>query len=95
MKFYIDAASDLSKIFQALGDPNRLKIIEFVGDKERSVTEVVGATGLSQPLISHHLRLLREAKILESCRKGPFVYYRLRDQRLLEALKIFWEVARR
>jgi DNA-binding transcriptional ArsR family regulator len=82
----------LQIIFQTLGEANRLKIIEFIGDKERSVTEIVEATGLSQPLVSHHLRMLREARIMETQREGPFVYYRIRDQRLLEALKVFLEI---
>ena len=82
----------LQIIFQTLGEANRLKIIEFIGDKERSVTEIVEATGLSQPLVSHHLRMLREARIMETQREGPFVYYQIRDQRLLEALKVFLEI---
>lgn len=81
--------SRLQAVFQTLGDANRLKIIEFLGEEERSVSEMVAATGLSQPLVSHHLRILREAGIVESQREGPFVYYRVRDRRLLEALRMF------
>lgn len=82
----------LQIVFQTLGEANRLRIIEFIGDKERSVTEIVEATGLSQPLVSHHLRMLRETRIMETQREGPFIYYRIRDQRLLEALKVFLEI---
>jgi len=84
--------SRLQAVFQTLGDANRLKIIEFLGEEERSVSEMVAATGLSQPLVSHHLRILREAGIVESQREGPFVYYRIKDRRLLMALKMFSEI---
>jgi DNA-binding transcriptional ArsR family regulator len=83
----------LQLLFQTLGDGNRLKIINFIGEKECSVSEIVESTGLSQPLVSHHLRTLRESNILETKRSGPFVYYRLRDPRLLSALGIFYEIA--
>ncbi len=79
-------------IFQALGDENRLKIIDFIGEEKRSVTEIVTALGLSQPLVSHHLRILREAQILSTTREGPFIYYHIKDQRLHDALKLFIEI---
>ncbi|MDP4094954.1 MAG: metalloregulator ArsR/SmtB family transcription factor [Bacillota bacterium] len=89
----MDDALKLQMLFQTLGDSNRLKIIGFIGEKECSVSEIVEATGMSQPLVSHHLRTLRESQVLETKRSGPFVYYRLKDQRLLSALGIFSEIA--
>jgi DNA-binding transcriptional ArsR family regulator len=83
----------LEMLFQTLSETNRLKIINFIQDKERSVTEIVDKTGLSQPLVSHHLKILREAQILETTRDGPFIYYRLKDKKLLDALGIFGEIA--
>lgn len=83
----------LQLLFQTLGDTNRLKIIHFIGEQDRSVSEIVEATGLSQPLVSHHLRTLRESLILETKRSGPFIYYKLRDPRLLSALGIFFEIS--
>src|SRR4051794_2969832 len=49
----------LAKYFRALGDPIRLTILELVADSERSVGEIVAATGQSQPKISNHLACLR------------------------------------
>jgi DNA-binding transcriptional ArsR family regulator len=89
----MDETIKLQNFFHNLGDSNRLKIVKYIGDRECSVSEIVDSTGLSQPLVSHHLRTLRENKILEANRVGPFVYYKVKDQRLLSALGIFLEIA--
>ena len=85
----MDNAQKLQLIFQTLGDANRVRIIQFIGEKECSVSEIVQASKLSQPLVSHHLRVLRENQVLDTERKGPFVYYKLKDNKLLEALDLF------
>ena len=89
----MDDASKLQYLFQTLGDANRLKIIKFIDKEERSVSEIVEETKLSQPLVSHHLRTLREKEILETKRNGPFIYYKLKDQKLLDALGLFLDIA--
>jgi DNA-binding transcriptional ArsR family regulator len=88
----MDDAHKLQYLFQTMGDVNRLKIIKFIGDEERSVSEIVEALALSQPLVSHHLRILRERKILQTERNGPFIYYRLKNGKLLDALGLFLEI---
>jgi ArsR family transcriptional regulator len=88
----MDGANKLQTVFQTLGDVNRLRIIRFIGNEERSVSEIVQTVSLSQPLVSHHLKVLRENQILETERKGPFVYYRLKNHKLLEALQLFDEI---
>ena len=89
----MDEAVRLQFLFQTLGDANRLRIIRFIGSSDRTVNEIVSATGLSQPLVSHHLRVLRERQVLESRRQGPFVLYAVKDPRLLDALGIFLQLA--
>jgi len=87
---------DMAKLqlfFQTLADANRLRIIKVIGQKRCSVSEIVDATGLSQPLVSHHLRLMRAQGILETQREGPFIYHRLKDDRLLDALGLCAEIA--
>ncbi len=84
--------SHLSYYFQILSDPNRLKIISIIGNKELSVSEIVSAMKLSQPLVSHHLKALKESEILETKRTGPFIYYRLKNTKLLDILGLFSEV---
>jgi DNA-binding transcriptional ArsR family regulator len=88
----MDDGIKLQNIFQTLGDANRLRIIQIIGNQSRSVSEIVGMSGLSQPLASHHLRVLREQNILKTKREGPFVYYELSDVRMLDALGIFSEL---
>ncbi len=85
----MDDAQRLEDLFQTLGDANRLRIIRIIGDQNRSVSELVRMSGLSQPLVSHHLRVLREHGILKTKREGPFIYYELFDVRILDALGIF------
>ncbi len=82
----------LQLIFQTLSDANRLTIIKFINDGECSVNQIVQETGLSQPLVSHHLRTLRERHILETTRDGPFIYYRLKDTQLLQILESILEI---
>jgi DNA-binding transcriptional ArsR family regulator len=85
----MDNAQILQSVFQTLGDANRLRIIQFIGERECTVSEIVQAFQLSQPLVSHHLRVLRENYVLDSERKGPFVIYKLKDKKLLEVLNLF------
>ena len=82
----------LKLIFQTLGDINRLKIIRFIGNGEFTVSEITEALKLSQPLISHHLKSLKQSGILSSHREGPFIRYRVIDLRLIEALNLFLEI---
>lgn len=82
----------LQQVFQTLSDYNRLVIIKSISDKECSVGELVKTSKLSQPLVSHHLRVLKDNGILETNRKGPFVYYYLRDIKMLYAINLFIEI---
>jgi DNA-binding transcriptional ArsR family regulator len=88
----VDSNNQLPYYFQVLGDLNRLKILSMIGEREISVSEIVLAMQLSQPLVSHHLRSLKESGILETRRNGPFVLYRLKNPKLLDVLGLFSEV---
>ncbi len=76
----------LAKIFKMLGDPNRLNIVLSIGGDTHSVTEIINATGLSQTLVSFHLKALRKASIVRTERNGPFIYYSLTESSLLDIL---------
>jgi len=74
------AAADLAQVFRALGDPVRLRLVSLIGAHqggEVCVCELTAAFDLTQPTISHHLKVLREAGIIGSERRGTWVYYRL------------------
>jgi ArsR family transcriptional regulator len=74
------AAAGLAQVFKALGDPVRLRLVSLIGAHaggEACVCDLTDAFELSQPTISHHLKVLREAGIITSERRGTWVYYRL------------------
>ena len=73
----------LAKVLKVLGDTNRLNILTSIGREARSVSGIVRATGLSQTLVSFHLRALRETNIVTTKREGPFIHYSLSDPALL------------
>ncbi|MBZ4321237.1 ArsR/SmtB family transcription factor [Streptomyces huiliensis] len=75
-----DQAVELAKVFKALGDPVRLRLLSMIASRaggEVCVCDLTPAFDLSQPTVSHHLRLLREAGLIASERRGTWVYYRL------------------
>ncbi|HET7245779.1 MAG TPA: metalloregulator ArsR/SmtB family transcription factor [Streptosporangiaceae bacterium] len=74
------AAAGLAQVFKALGDPVRLRLLSLIGAHqggEVCVCDLTTAFDLTQPTISHHLKVLREAGIITSERRGTWVYYRL------------------
>ena len=73
-----DERNALATRFKALSDPTRVAIVNrLAGADEVCVCAFVGELGLSQPTISHHLRILREAGLVEARRNGTWGYYRL------------------
>jgi ArsR family transcriptional regulator len=75
-----EQAAELSRVFKALADPVRLRLLSLIGAHaggEACVCELVDAFELSQPTISHHLKVLREAGLISSERRGTWVYYRV------------------
>ncbi len=76
----------LAQFIKVLGDPNRLAIIRAIGRESRSVTEIINTTGLSQTLVSFHLRTLRDVRIVKTRREGPFIYYSLAVPDLFDML---------
>jgi len=72
----IDAAA-AARFFRVLGDPTRLRILELLHVRERSVGELVSAVGQAQPRISTHLACLRHCGFVATERRGKEVVYRL------------------
>lgn len=71
--------AELADIFRLLGDPTRLKIVFACLERRRCVGEIALALGLSPSLVSHHLRLLRAARVLRGERVGRQVFYAAAD----------------
>ena len=73
-----DKRTALADRLKALADPTRIGIVNrLAGVEELCVCDLTAAFGLSQPTISHHLRILREAGLVESRRRGTWAFYRL------------------
>ncbi|MFH0178065.1 ArsR/SmtB family transcription factor [Streptomyces cacaoi] len=74
-----ERAGELAKVFKALGDPVRLRLLSMIASRgeggEVCVCELTPAFELSQPTISHHLKLLRQAGLIDCERRGTWVYY--------------------
>lgn len=73
-----DWAGELAGMFKALGDPVRLRLLSLIASHaggEACVCELTSAFDLTQPTISHHLKVLRESGLLDCERRGTWVYY--------------------
>ncbi len=79
--------TDVQRLFKVLGDENRLRILQALEQGERSVSEILDKTGLPQTLASFHLRTLREAGVVTTERRGPFIFYSLADASLPNLLE--------
>jgi ArsR family transcriptional regulator, cadmium/lead-responsive transcriptional repressor len=78
----------LAKYFRAFADPTRLTILQLVAESERSVGELVTATGQSQPKVSNHLACLRWCGFVATRREHRRVYYSIADPRVTELLAL-------
>lgn len=74
-----DQGNQLAETFRLLGEPNRLRLVAACLDRPRTVGELTAEIGVSQSLVSHHLRLLRAARLLRQTRSGKNVLYDLPD----------------
>src|ERR1700674_1141742 len=81
-----DQTSELAEMFHLLGEPNRLGIVVSCLDGPLNVGEITLRLTLSQSLVSHHLRLLRAARLLKAGRRGKQVYYSIPDCHVREML---------
>jgi ArsR family transcriptional regulator len=80
-------AAELASGFSALSDPVRLRVLSILAaspEGEVCVCEFVGPLGKSQPTISHHLKILSEAGLVQGDRRGKWVWYSLDRNRLAE-----------
>ncbi|MFC4337382.1 ArsR/SmtB family transcription factor [Salininema proteolyticum] len=75
-----DDAERIAGVLKALADPNRLRLISMIQnspDQEACVAELTEPLGLSQPTISHHLRILAEAGVVKRDKRGVWAYFHL------------------
>jgi DNA-binding transcriptional ArsR family regulator len=80
-------------IARALADPKRLCVLEGLAAGERSVSDLSRDAGCQVPNMSQHLAVLRSAGLVASRREGNTVFYRLTDDRVLDAYRLLQQVA--
>ena len=85
--------STVAFLAKSLSDENRLRVLLRLREGRLSVSSLVEALQLSQPLISHHLKELKRSLLVKVERKGPFIYYELTDKRILQIIKDLETVA--
>lgn len=78
----------LSKLFKGFADYSRLLIFFTLLQGEKTVSELVEETGISQSGISNHLKCMRECDLLIDKQEGKYVYYSIKDDRAKEILKL-------
>jgi ArsR family transcriptional regulator len=88
-----EQATGLAPMFKALGDPVRLRLLSMIASTpEACVCDLTDDFEVSGPTISHHLRVLREAGLVDCERRGTWVYYRVRPESLRQ-LSTLLEIA--
>jgi len=76
-----------SKVFKALADPIRLRILGLLSSREMCVCEVMVALDLTQPTASHHLRILENVGLVKDRKEGKWVFYSIADPQFFEAMR--------
>lgn len=77
-----ERAIALARIFKALGDPARVRLLSLIAATEGAeacICDLTGPLGLSQPTVSHHMKKLADAGLVEREQRGRWAYYRLAD----------------
>ena len=75
----------MAGLFKALGDENRLDILGMLGTEEKCACVLLEDLHISQPTLSHHMKILSDAGLVECRREGKWAYYRLSDAGLTAA----------
>lgn len=87
-------AGQAAKIFSALADPIRIRILKLIeAERALCVCELVAALGVRQPLVSYHLRILRESGLVKPVKKGRWVFYEVADKRLMRLISRIIELS--
>lgn len=91
-----EQASDYTSLFRALGDETRIQIVHLLAERAEPlcVCHIEAAFELSQATISHHLRVLRDAGLVTTERRGVWIYYHLNRLRLDALASQFASLAR-
>lgn len=78
----------MADVFKVLGDPTRLRILRVLMNQEVCVRDIADELGMGQPAVSHQLRILRDARLVQFRRDGKTVYYSLADAHVFTLLDV-------
>ncbi len=78
----------LADVFKVLGDPTRLRILRVLMSQEVCVRDIADELGMGQSAVSHQLRILRDARLVQFRRDGKTVYYSLADAHVFTLLDV-------
>lgn len=82
-----EEAAELARVFKAIADPVRLRLLSLIASHaggEACVCDLTGTFALTGPTISHHLKVLREVGLVDSERRGTWIYYRVQPDLLAQ-----------
>ncbi|SHI87315.1 ArsR/SmtB family transcription factor [Clostridium intestinale] len=79
-------------IFKALAHPIRIKILKKLYEGEVCVCEINEDIEFSQANLSQHLKILKDAKIVEAEKRGMFIYYKIRNPKVMDLIKVTEEI---
>jgi DNA-binding transcriptional ArsR family regulator len=92
-QFKDELYGELARVGAALASPKRLEMLDLLAQRERSVEDLAGELGLSIANASRHLRVLAQARLVETRRAGTFAHYRLASPTVLRVLRLLGEAA--
>lgn len=82
-----NTAAAVAELFSTLGDASRVRLIATLAAEELNVGELAERVGLSHSAVSHHLRQLRQMRLVQARKRGRYVYYHLDDKHVEELFR--------
>lgn len=83
----------LSEIFKVLSDENRLKIIKIIAKEQKCASQLISDLDISQPTLSHHMKILTDVQLVKANKVGTQVYYELEHSKVKNLCKFVREIS--
>ena len=91
-KFDFSKVDTVTKTLKVLANPDRLKILCILIEKELNVQSIESHTNIQQPTLSQQLTVLRNAEIVKTRREGKQIYYQIKDNDILKIMQTLYEI---
>ena len=83
-----DYIYDVAELFKIFGDSTRIRILNFLLEKENNVSSIAESLNLSQTAVSHQLKILKTNNLIKNRRDGKVIYYSLADEHVRDIISI-------